>query len=126
MRVLGGKLAVEAQGRPTNTPKGEDVLAAIVTSGVPLQDEAQHLASTIGAHFCIGAKSPAGLAISACEYDDEAGALAGRAMSAKAFAVIEHRDILLNKKTTLTILQNPFSPESQAAHDKAALAFSKM
>jgi hypothetical protein len=124
--VLPEKLATEAAGRPTGTPKAEDVLAAITKSGVPLQDEAQHLASTIGAHFCIGAKSTLGLAMSACEYNDEAAALAGRDMSAKAFARVEHRDITVNKKTTLTILQAPFSPQSQDAHDKAVAAFKKL
>ncbi len=124
--ILAGKLAMEAQGRPTGTPKAEDALAAIAASGVPLQAQAQHMASTIGAHFCIGATSPEGLAMSACEYDDEAAAKAGRDLSAKAFGTIPHRDITVNKKTTLTILQNPFTPRSQTAHDKAVDAFRKM
>jgi hypothetical protein len=124
--LFGPKLAQEAQGRPTGTPKAEDVLAAISATGVALTSEAQHVASTIGAHFCIGATSPLGLRISACEYDTEAGAAAGRDLSAKAFAKIEHRDITLNKKTSLTILQQPFTPDSQSAHDKAVAAFQKM
>jgi hypothetical protein len=124
--LFGPKLAQEAQGRPTGTPKAEDVLAAISAAGVALTSEAQHVASTIGAHFCIGATSPLGLRVSACEYDTEAGAAAGRDLSAKAFAKIEHRDITLNKKTSLTILQQPFTPDSQSAHDKAVAAFKKM
>jgi hypothetical protein len=121
--LFGPKLAQEAQGRPTGTPKAEDVLAAITTAGVALEHQAQHVATTIGAHFCIGATSPTGLRISACEYDTEAAAAAGRDMSAKVFAKVEHRDITLNKKTTLTIGQAPYTPESQAAHDKAVAAF---
>jgi hypothetical protein len=124
--ALADRLRNEAAGRPTETPKAEDVLAAIVNSGVPLQDEAQHLASPIGARFCVGAKSPQNLAMSACEYADVAAATAGRDASAKAFGAIEHRDIVVNKKTTLTILQSPFDPQSQAAHDKAVAAFKKM
>jgi hypothetical protein len=124
--AISGRLAREAASRPTGTPKAEDVLAAIVAAGVPLTDEAQHVASTIGARFCIGAKSPEGLAMSACEYEDEAKAAAGRALSAKTFAAIEHRDIVVNKKTTLTILQNPFRAQSQGAHDKAVAAFQKL
>jgi hypothetical protein len=124
--LFGSKLAQEAQGRPTGTPKAEDVLAAITAAGVPLVGQAQHVATTIGAHFCIGATSPLGLRLSACEYDTEAGASAGRDVSTKAFGRIDHRDITLNKKTSLTILQQPFTPDSQGAHDKAVAAFKKM
>jgi hypothetical protein len=124
--LFGSKLAQEAQGRPTGTPKAEDVLAAITAAGVPLESVAQHVATTIGAHFCIGATSKVGLRLSACEYDTEAGAAAGRDLSTKAFAPILHRDIALNKKTSLTILQQPFTPDSQVAHDKAMAAFRKM
>jgi len=123
---FGPKLAQEAQGRPTGTPKAEEVLAAIAAAGIPLEGQAQHVASTVGAHFCLGATAPLGLRMSACEYDTEAGALAGRDLSAKAFGKIEHRDITVNKKTTLTILQAPFTPGSQAAHDKALAAFTTM
>jgi hypothetical protein len=124
--LFGPKLAQEAQGRPTGTPKAEDVLAAITAAGVPLDGEAQHVASTVGAHFCIGATSKLGLRLSACEYDTEAGAAAGRDLSAKAFAQVAHRDIVLNKKTSLTVLQQPFTADSQGAHDKAVAAFKKM
>jgi len=124
--ALAGRLAREAASRPSDTPKAEDVLAAIAKSGVPLQEQAQHLASPIGALYCIGAKSPLELAMSACEYADETAAGAGRDSSVKAFAKIEHRDVVVNKKTTLTILQSPYDPQSQAAHDKAVAAFKKM
>jgi hypothetical protein len=124
--ALAERLRLEAAGRPSDTPKAEDVLAAVTKAGVPLDAQAQHLASPIGARFCIGAKSPQNVAMSACEYADDAAAAAGRDASVKAFAKIEHRDILLNKRTTLTILQAPFDAQSQAAHDKAVAAFKKM
>ena len=124
--VLADRLNQEAAGRPTDTPKAEDVLAAIAKSGVVLEGQAQHLASPIGARFCIGAKSPQHLSMSACEYADVATAAAGRAASAKAFAQVDHRDILVNKKTTLTLLQSPFDAQSQAAHDKAVAEFKKL
>ena len=124
--ALADRLKLEAAGRPTDTPAAEDVLAAVTKSGVPLEDQAQHLASPIGARFCIGAKSSQNVAMSACEYADGAAAVAGRDQSAKAFAKIEHRDIVVNKKTTLTILQAPYDAQSQAAHDKAVAAFKKL
>jgi hypothetical protein len=125
--ALADRLSLEATGqRPGDTPKAEDVLAAVAKSGVPLEDQTQHLASPIGARFCIGAKSSQNVAMSACEYEGVAAAVAGRDASLQAFGKIEHRDVVVNKKTTLTILQAPFDARSQAAHDKAVAAFMKM
>jgi hypothetical protein len=124
--ALADRLSREAAARPTDTPKAEDVLAAVAKSGVPLEDQEQHLASPIGASFCIGAKSSQNVAMSACEYANVAAAVAGRDMSQKAFEKVLHRDIVVNKKTTLTILQAPFDAQSRAAHDKAIVAFKAM
>jgi hypothetical protein len=124
--ALADRLTREAAQRPSDTPKAEDVLAAVAKSGVPLAEEAQHLASPVGASFCVGARSPQNVAMSACEYADDAAATAGRDMSRKAFANVLHRDVVLNKKTTLTILQAPFDAQSQAAHDAAVAAFKKL
>jgi hypothetical protein len=121
--ALAERLRLEAAARPADTPKAEDVLAAVVKSGVPLQEQSQHLASPIGARFCVGAKSSQNVAMSACEYADATAAAAGRDASAKAFGMVDHRDVVVNRKTTLTILQAPFDSESQAAHDKAVAAF---
>ncbi len=124
--AFSARLGREAAARPTDTPKAEDVLAAVAKSGVPLEDEAQHLGSPVGASYCIGAKSPQNVAMSACEYADPAAAIAGRELSLKTFATLQHRDVVVNKKTTLTILQSPFDAKSQAAHDKAIAAFKSM
>jgi hypothetical protein len=124
--ALADRLSREATQRPTDTPKAEDVFAAVSKGGVPLAEEAQHLASPVGASFCVGARSPQNVAMSACEYADDAAAAAGRDMSRKAFATVLHRDIVVNKKTTLTILQAPFDAQSQAAHDAAVAAFKKL
>lgn len=124
--ALADRLSREAAQRPGDTPKAEDVLAAVAKSGVPLAEEAQHLASPVGASFCVGARSPQNVAMSACEYADDAAAAAGRDMSRKAFASVLHRDIVVNKKTTLTILQAPFDARSQSAHDAAVAAFKKL
>jgi hypothetical protein len=121
--ALEGRLSREAASRPTDTPKAEDIFAAIVKSGVPLDDQSQHLASPIGALYCLGGRSSQGLAMSACEYADEAKAASGKALSVKSFAQLQHRDVTINKKTTLTILQSPYDAKSQAAHDKALAAF---
>jgi hypothetical protein len=121
--LFGPKLAQEAQGRPTGTPRAEDVFKAITAAGVALTGEQQHVASTIKAHFCMEAKSPAQINMSVCEYDDEAKAAEGRAMSLNLFAAVQHRDITVNKKTTLTILELATTPEAQAAHDKSIAAF---
>ena len=121
--ALEGRLSREAASRPTDTPKAEDIFAAIVKSGVPLDDQSQHLASPIGALYCLGGRSSQGLAMSACEYADAEKAASGKALSVKSFASLQHRDVTINKKTTLTILQSPYDAKSQAAHDKALAAF---
>jgi hypothetical protein len=126
--ALADRLTREATTRPAVAPKAEDVFAAIVKAGIPLDPPEQHLASPIGARYCLGATSPApqNLKMSACEYADDAAANAGRTMSLKAFASIPKRDVTVNHKTTLTILQSPADAGSQAAHDKAVAAFAKL
>jgi hypothetical protein len=47
--AIAGRLAREAASRPSGTPKAEDVLTAIAKNGVPLEQQAQHLAAPIGA-----------------------------------------------------------------------------
>jgi hypothetical protein len=124
--LFGSKLAQEAIGRPTGTPKAEDVLAAITAAGVPLTNQQQYVATTIKAHYCLDARSPTGINVSVCEYDDDAKAIEGRAFSQNLFKAISHREVVVNKKTTLSLLQTVVTPESQAAHDKAIAIFQKL
>jgi hypothetical protein len=124
---LGDKLQVEQRDRPTGTAKAEDVYAAFEKAGFALTEKQQHVASVFGAKFCLGAKTTNDMAFSVCEYADEAAAKAGRETSLKALAVVPNRDILVNKKTMLTVRQPATkTPASEAAEKKAAQVFSAL
>lgn len=124
---LGDKLQVEQRDRPVGTPKAEDVYAAFEKAGFALTEKQQHVASVFGAKFCLGAKTDNDMAFSVCEYADEAAAKAGRETSLKALAVVPNRDILVNKKTTLTVRQPAAkTPASEASAKKAAQVFSTL
>ncbi len=124
---IGDKLKVEQDGRPTGTPKAEDVYAAFEKAGFALTEKQQHVASVFGAKFCLGAKTDNDMAFSVCEYADEAAAKAGRETSLKSLAVVPNRDILVNKKTTLTVRQPATkTPASEASEKKAAQVFSTL
>ena len=124
---LGGKMAEEALARPAGALKAENVFAAFQKSGMKLVDPPkQHMGSPVGAMYCAGAVSEAHLAMSVCEYRDEAAAKKGREESATAFKAIANRDVYLNKQTTLTILQNPRGADSEAEAKRILALFEKM
>ena len=123
--TIQDKLDSEKDGRPKDTPKVEDVFAAIEKTGAALTDKKQHVGSVYGAQYCMGAKSES-VAYSACEYESADAAKAGRETSMKAFQT-GNRDIFTNKKTTLTILQpSPKTPASEALAKKSVEAFTKL
>ena len=87
-----------------------------------MSDRRQHLAAPFGAAYCLGGQST-GLALSACEYDSSAAADLGARASARAFGAIAHREVHVNGTATLTILQSPWLPESEARAQAAVTAF---
>jgi hypothetical protein len=111
---LAARMQQESASRATGTPTVEAVLAAFTKAGVSLHDVGQHLGSPIGAMFCNKANTDHGIIISVCEYESEQAAVAGNATSAKAFSMVPNRDLYVNKKTTLTLLQQPKSAASEA------------
>jgi hypothetical protein len=124
---LGDKMAQEATARPAGALRAEDVFAAFQKEGMKLKEPPkQHMGSPVGAMYCAGALSEANLAMSVCEYRDEAAAKKGKDESANAFKAIPNRDIYVNKQTTLTILQNPKGPESEAESKRIVAQFAKM
>ncbi len=123
---LGGALEQESLRRPEGTPRAEDVMGAFKGAGVKLSSEKQHLGAPIEAAYCVGAESGGGLSLSVCEYDDAAKASAGKQMSLKAFGAITHRQIYLNKKTTLTVLESAPSAEADAEQKQLVELFAKL
>jgi hypothetical protein len=124
---IGDKMAQEATARPAGALRAEEVLAAFQKDGMKLKEPPkQHLGSPVGAMYCVGARSEANVAMSVCEYRDEAAAKKGRDESLAAFKAIENRDVHVNKQTTLTVLQNPKGPESEAESTRIVAQFAKM
>jgi hypothetical protein len=125
--TLQDRLEAEKEQRATDTPKAEEVLAALEKAGLTLTDKKQHVASVYGAMYCLGAKSEGGIGYSVCEYASPEAAKSGRDASEKAFATVANRELATNKKTVLTILQ-PASktPQSQDAAKKSFDVFAKL
>jgi hypothetical protein len=105
---LAARLQREAAARPTGTPRAEEVLAAFVRQGIPIEGTMQVLASTVGAAYCASAGTPRGLAIAVCEFPAEAEARQGMEYSHRTFdKLIPGRRLLLNHKTMLTVTGAP-------------------
>jgi hypothetical protein len=100
------RLAEEAKSRPTGTPTVEDVFKALEGAGIkPKDPPKQFLAAQMLASFCKGGPTEGGLGISVCEYPDEEAARKGREYSLEKFkAANPNRIIVVNKKTTLTLI----------------------
>jgi len=101
----------------------EAVFAAFTRAGVPVHGQFQHLASPIYAKYCMSAKTEHEIAMSVCEYESAAMAIKGKDESNKAFGSIPNRDIYVNKGTTLTLLQDPKTPASEAEYKLLVSAF---
>ncbi|WP_394826537.1 hypothetical protein [Pendulispora albinea] len=125
---LGAKLEMEAQHRPPDALKAEDVYAALERAGFAVTEKRQHVASIFGADFCLGAKGPDDLAFSVCEFaTDEAAKKARRASQERLSKVVPNRESFLRKKSMLTIRQPPTkTAASEAAAGKAAQIFAAL
>ena len=125
--TLGDRLEVERDRKVEGTPKAEDVYAAFEKAGLALSEKKQHVARVFGAQYCLGAKGAGDTAFSVCEYDSPENAATGRETSKKAFEVVPNRELVLNKKTILTVRQPPVkTAESEATSKKAREIFAKL
>jgi hypothetical protein len=101
---LAARLAREAGGRPTDTLRAEEVMAALGRGGLALLGTRQVLASTVGAAYCTSAGTARGVAIAICEYPAEEAAKKGMEYSHQVFdRLIPGRRLLVNRKTLLTV-----------------------
>jgi hypothetical protein len=119
---LAARLDREAHRRPPGTPTAEEVLAALVRAGLPLERTQQVLASTVGAAYCSSAVTEKGVAVAVCEYPAEDAARRGLEYSHRAFdRLIPGRRLLLNRSTMLTVTGANDAEAKQAANVFAAL-----
>ncbi len=126
-RSVPERFAAEAQKRPSGTVRVEDATAAFRKAGFDVKEEKQHLASIYQALYCVGAKAKGEeISFSVCEYADEAGATAGKALNDKSFAAIDNRTTYRNGGTTLTILESKKTPPNDAAVKKLVDTFAAL
>jgi len=122
-RDINALFRVEADNRPSGTLRAEDAYDAFRRAGLELHEQRQHLGRPYGARYCVGAKSGSELALSVCEYIDDAAAVAGAESSRKL--TLANREIRLNHATSLTIRQLVKTPESAALAARFFEAFGK-
>jgi hypothetical protein len=123
---IAERFAYEAQHRPTETPRPEDVFAAFENSGTKLSEKRQHAAGVYGAQFCMGAKGEDDLHMSVCEFASEADLEVGKGLSDKMFGTVPDRVNYGRKKSLLILRQASKTPPSEARAKKLAYLFAKM
>lgn len=118
------RLAMEAAERPTDTPRAEAVLEALSAAGVSVVGARQYLAATVDASYCVGGQTAAGLHVAICEYPGAGEAAAGRLASLERFRdVAPGREIIVNRKTTLTLSNAGDKARASEQQARAARAF---
>lgn len=117
------RLQQEAQARPQGALTAETVLSSLEAKGLKITKKQQHLAQPFGASFCLGAELDADVALSICEYPDESSAKTGRDVNAKSFREIAHREVFVNGKTTLAVLETPAGERSSKAKETVVAVF---
>ncbi|HEX3769418.1 MAG TPA: hypothetical protein VHV30_01075 [Polyangiaceae bacterium] len=121
---LVARLAREAANRPKVKPTADDVFAAFEGAGANLPRKQQSLGDTYKAAYCLGGyTADNALALSVCEYGDEAAASAGRDYSKQVFPRMATRDVWAHKADTLTIVQIKPDDATTALKKKLAAAF---
>ncbi len=120
-RDIAALFRVEADNRPEGTLRVELAFDAFRRAGLEIHEQRQHLGRPYGARYCVGAKSGAALALSVCEYIDADAARTGADASRKL--ALKHREIRLNRATSLTVRQLQKTPESDALAARFFAAF---
>ena len=124
---LAERLAKEAASRPAGTPRAEDVAAALGRAGVGLRSFQQVLARTVSARFCMAGHTDAGLAVSVCEFADDAAAARGADYSRRTFdRLIPNRRLQRNGPTLLTLTGAATTPAAGGEAARAAAAFASL
>jgi hypothetical protein len=102
--TLNERLAREAATRPSGVISTEAVAVALSTAGVPIGSLKQVLARPLGARYCALARTPSGLVVSLCEFDDDALAARGVDLSRRTFDRLIPGRRLAHKRGTLMTL----------------------
>jgi hypothetical protein len=125
------RFQTEAASRPALKPRVEDVLAAFKTAGLDIVEPKQHLASPLGARYCVGARAIDGAAtlfqLSVCEYLNADVAAKSAAFSETAMkTLLPTRTVRARNHLGLVVLPDANAPGAQAAVEKAHAVFAKL
>src|SRR5439155_17108293 len=101
-------------------------LAAIEKAGVEVKGKNQALASVIGASYCLGADTASMLGLMICEFVDEGAAQKGRQMITALFGQAMPTELLLKRKTTLSVTNLVKSDRANAEAKKIANVFRQL
>ena len=124
---LPERLAREAANRPSGVLAAETVAARVSAAGVPLAALKQVLARPIGARYCALTRTAAGLVVSVCEFEDEAGAARGVDLSRRTFdRLIPGRRLMHKRGTLLTLTVGTPDARRDAEAARAASAFAAL
>jgi hypothetical protein len=125
------RFAGEANGRPPGVkPNVEDVYAALNANGLTISGQRQHLASPLGARYCVGAQAVSDkketlLEMSVCECATPEVAQVAKSFSDKT-TNIPLRTVYVNKQTMLVLRETKSTPEIDALVTKASGVFAKL
>jgi hypothetical protein len=115
---LQQRLAREAARRPAGVISTEAVATALAAAGVPIGAPKQVLARSVGARYCALARTAAGLVVSVCEFEDDAGAARGVDLSRRTFdRLIPGRRLTHRRGTLLTLTVG--APDARRASEAA-------
>jgi hypothetical protein len=116
--TLPERLAREAATRPSGGISADLVASALSDAGVPLGALKQVLARPVGARYCALARTAAGLVVSVCEFEDDAGAARGVDLSRRTFdRLIPGRRLIHRHGTLLTLTVG--TPDARRAAEAA-------
>jgi hypothetical protein len=127
------RFAAEARSRPPGVkPTVEEVYASLGAAGFTIVDQKQHLASPLGARYCVGARAVSDtkdtlLQISVCECSTPEVARLARDYSAASMSTaIPFRTLYANRQTLLVLREEKNTPEIDALVTKASGVFAKL
>ena len=131
--TVAARFQAEQAARPHDVkPNVESVFAALEGAGLEVVDKKQHLAQSVGARYCVGARVVNGkdagaaelLVISVCEFISPEVAAGSRNYSTESLKIIPNRTVHANKQTTMTVAESdPVTPATTAANAKALAAY---
>jgi hypothetical protein len=125
--TLQERLVREAASRPPGVISAEAVAVALSDAGVPVGALKQVLARPVGARYCALARTAAGLVVSVCEFEDDAGAALGVDLSHRTFdRLIPGRRLTHRRGTLLTLTVGAPDTRRAAEAARAETAFAAL